>query len=329
MVSVAIVGLGHVAAHQIEALHQCDGLQFVAGCDLNSDKLRSLPSAARKYERIEDLIEDQGVDVVVVGSPNSMHVEHAQQVLASGKWLVIEKPMAVSRTELHELIEARESSGARCTVALHAAFGVDVDWIRNQIEHGAINRDMIYRVSSGFYDPYFVDGEVLQCALSLSGSWLDSGINALSVVNRILGPTSFTVTDSRMTRVVGSGCSEVQGTVEYCFSHGTSVGTGLIDTNWTIGRDRKFTSLHLRDTNKTIVVDHSEQCVFMVEDGTVDELFRCKNGRARLTNHYIGVFDDLQQQLQQGEDNFDLGLALHDWLYTAEEWAGIPVKSVP
>ena len=320
MIRVGIVGLGHVAAHQIEALECCEDLQLVAGCDTNAEALNCLPDEAARYGKLGQLLEDRSVDAVVVASPNRLHVEHSKQVMAAGKWLVLEKPIAVSRNEAEALARFRSESQARCTVALHAAFGFEVEWMCDQLDTGKFDRDAIVRISSGFYDPYIVDGRVLDHARSLSGSWLDSGINALSVIDRVLDGKALSITDSRMTRIAASGCSEVQGSVEYRFARQSGYGCGVIDTNWTIGRNRKVTSLHLQDNTTTIVIDHSAQCVALHAGKDATELFRCDDGRDRLTNHYIGVFNDLAMQMREGRDNFDRSVALHDIVYAAEEW---------
>jgi D-galactose 1-dehydrogenase len=320
MIGVGIVGLGHVAAHQAAALEHCDGIRLVAGCDPVSEALARVPEHVRRYERLEDLLGDPDVDAAVIASPNSLHVEHSQLVIGSGKWLVLEKPIAVTRRDAEQLVETRNKSDGRCTVALHAAFGLEVEWLCEQLDVNAFDRQSIVRITSGFYDPYFAHGRLLEHARSLSGSWLDSGINALSVIDRVLADKDLPITDSRMTRVSASGCSEVQGTVDYCFAREGVTGTGLIDTNWTIGRNSKATTLQMQDGTTTIVADHTAQRVVVREGEIERELYRCDNDTPRLTNHYVGVFKDLVRQMRDDRDNFEKSLALHDLVYSAEEW---------
>jgi D-galactose 1-dehydrogenase len=107
--------------------------------------------------------------------------------------------------------------------------------------------------------------------------------------------------------------------VEYRFSRPGGTGTGLIDTNWTIGRNSKVTTLHMQDSRTAIVADHSAQSVLLQEDGSVRPLYQCENGRDRLTNHYVGVFTDLVRQIECDQDNFEMGMALHELVYAAEE----------
>ena len=125
-----------------------------------------------------------------------------------------------------------------------------------------------------------------------------------------------------MTRVEGSNCREVQGSVEFNIAAREShLASGIIDTNWTLGRDSKTTMLVYHGSDRKILLDHSRQEVRAISVEGEEILFACSNGRERLTNHYIGVFENLAQQLVVGEDNFDYCKALHRFLFQAEDWS--------
>ena len=319
MINVGVVGLGHVASHHIAAIEESRSFRLAAACDPNPDALRSLDPAVRAVSDIEALLAMSDVDVVVVASPNRLHLEHGIAVIEAGKWLVMEKPVAPTRAQFDTLSNALERRGGHCSVALHAAFGVEVDWFCQQREAGALAGFTISSMDAQFYDPYFVAGELEHRALSLSGSWMDSGINALSVMQRIAGLDGLELVDSRMTRVGCVPCTEVQGTVDLRYRTAGGMRAASIDTNWTIGRNKKMTSLTSTEPSRSIVLDHSEQSVVRRENGDEKVLFRCDNGKPRLTNHYIGVFRDLAEQVSRGKDNFDSCRKMHDILYTAEE----------
>jgi D-galactose 1-dehydrogenase len=320
MINVGVVGLGHVASHHIAAIEESRSFRLVAACDPNPDALRFSSPAVRAVSDIDALLAFPDVDAVIVASPNRFHVEHGIKVIEAGKWLVMEKPVAPTRDEFERLAEARALKGARCSVALHAAFGVEVDWFCQQREQGALDDFVISSLGAQFYDPYFTNGELERRALSLSGSWMDSGINALSVVDRVLGAEKLALVDSRMTRVAAVPCTEVQGTVDFEYRTGETIGTGWIDTNWTLGRNKKVTTLTAIGPWRRVVLDHSEQRVVLREGHGQRELFRCDNGKPRLTNHYIGVFRDLADQMARESDNFESCKVMHDHLYAAAEW---------
>jgi D-galactose 1-dehydrogenase len=320
MINVGLVGLGHVASHHMAAIEASTAFRLVAACDPNPDTLRMLDPALRAVSSIDSLVALPEVDLVVVASPNELHVEHGIKVIEAGKWLVMEKPAAPTRAQFQRLADALAHSSGRCSVALHAAFGLEVDWFCEQREQGAFDDLVISSLKAQFYDPYFTNGQLEHRARSLGGSWMDSGINALSVIHRVLRADKLELVDSRMTRVGAVPCTEVQGTVEFEYSSGGAIGAGSIDTNWTIGRDKKMTSLLSAEPATGVVLDHSEQCVLLRKGGAAQVLFSCENGKPRLTNHYVGVFRDVAGQMAEGRDNFELCRMMHDHLYAAAEW---------
>jgi len=318
MFNVGIIGLGHVATHQIAAIGRSGDFQLIAGCDPDRSRLALLDESVSAYTDAEEMLQRSDLDVVVVASPNRLHVSHGLQVMAAGKWLFMEKPLAESQQEFDLFDRKRKEYAGHCTLALHAAFGVEVEWFfANYYEADAAK---LTSFAAEFYDPYFTDGRVEKRAMSLGGSWMDSGINALSVICRLISPDDLVICDSRMTRVEGSECSEVSGVVEFQFPGSRVRGDGAIQTSWTTGRNKKLTTLGFGDVDRKIILDHSAQEVILREQQHDQLLFSCDNGLPRLTNHYVGAFKGLAVQMNAGKDNFSYCRNLHRLLYQAENW---------
>ena len=321
MFNVGIIGLGHVASHQIAAIETSGDFQLVAGCDPDLSRHSLLDRSVDAYADSKDLLKRSDLDVVVVASPNRMHVSHGTQVMAAGKWLFMEKPLAETQEEFDSFDRKLQEYDSHCTLALHAAFGQEIEWYCDEQNNQESDGSHIHSFAAEFYDPYFGDGEIKQRATSLGGAWMDSGINALSVIGRVMSLDDLVICDSRMTRTDQSDCLEVQGTVDFEFSRPRGPGTGVVETSWTTGRDKKRTTLGFDGSGKKIILDHSAQQVILREQEQDQLLFSCVNGLPRLTNHYMGAFRDLAAQMNAGEDNFSYCQKLHRLLYQAENWA--------
>lgn len=315
-----IVGLGHVAAHQIDALSRTTNFRLVAACDQDLAAHAAVAATVDTYKHLDDLLARSDVDVVIVATPNKLHVEHGIRVLEAGKRLVIEKPVAETPAEFDTLADTKNCLSAHCTVALHAAFGVEVDWFVTEVAKGRFDDLEFDSFHCQFYDPYVLDGRLQPGANSLGGSWIDSGVNALSVVCRILDPANLEIADSRITRRSDLDCLEVGGSVDFAVSDPKLTGLGTIDTDWTTGQNLKVTTLGMKGDSRKLVLHHSNQTVVLLDDGDAELLFESDNGLPRLTNHYIGVFNDLARQIESDSDNLDYGRRLHDFLYRAETW---------
>ena len=326
--NIGIVGLGHVARHQIAALQRSRHFNLIAGCDTNPAQFQLLGASVRCFSSLDEMLRLDELDVVVIASPNRLHVAHGIQAMEAGKWVVMEKPLAETREDFERFREQRAKLHGRCTLALHAAYGLEMEWFCSGDVNAIPESGQVESFACRFYDPYFENGLLLQSAGSLGGSWTDSGINALSVIGRLLDITSLQIIDSRMTRVANSGCREAQGTVDFDFVANGTRGEGSIDTNWTIGRDRKTTAIFFADGGGRYLLDHSTQQVVRLVGDDREVLYAPNNSLPRLTNHYVGVFADLAMQLEIKQDNFAYCESLHNLLYRAEEWRDPRSKGV-
>jgi predicted dehydrogenase len=314
---VAIVGIGHVARYQIDAIRQLSGrVELVGIYDGNDSAGADVP--CRFHESLDDLIENSPADVVVVSTNNSDHFGTASRLLHAGRAVMVEKPVCETREDLRKLERLARSRNLFFHAALHAAFGVDVLWWMEQ--RAALGRryGRITHFDMGFYDPYIErDGSVRSCALGLDGSWYDSGINALSVLARIADPASIEVESANMFASPHLPCAQINGAARFrCLVDGLAT-LGEINTDWSLGLDRKMTILSYE--RATVFLDHSLERVVIWDGRERPEVVPLQNGLPRLTNHYVGVFADLKTAFARRQDNSILSARLHELLIAAVE----------
>src|SRR5438270_4068542 len=112
-IGAAVVGTGLIGVVHVEALRRL-GVQVhgVVGSSQTRATERAvalnLPPA---YESFEAMLADPRVDVVHITSPNRLHFPQASAVLAAGKHVVCEKPLATTSAETGELVRLAEASG--------------------------------------------------------------------------------------------------------------------------------------------------------------------------------------------------------------------------
>ena len=105
-VGAAVIGSGFIGAVHIENLRrlgvQVHGL-LGSSAERGDERARALqvPTA---YASLAELLEDPRIDVVHVTSPNQLHVPQVKQILAAGRHVVCEKPLAVTSAESAELV---------------------------------------------------------------------------------------------------------------------------------------------------------------------------------------------------------------------------------
>jgi predicted dehydrogenase len=110
--AAAVIGSGFIGTVHVEALRRI-GVR-VNGI-LGTSPERAAASAARLgiargYADLDELLADD-VQVVHVTSPNDAHAPQVKRILAAGKHVVCEKPLAMTSAESAELVELAAASG--------------------------------------------------------------------------------------------------------------------------------------------------------------------------------------------------------------------------
>jgi predicted dehydrogenase len=109
---VAVVGLGYWGPNLVRNLHELPDAELSVVCDMREDALEAI---GRRYPAVatttsfDEVIADPAIDAVALATPVSTHYPLAMQALDAGKHVFIEKPLAASAEEAHDLLErARE-----------------------------------------------------------------------------------------------------------------------------------------------------------------------------------------------------------------------------
>jgi hypothetical protein len=314
---VAIVGIGHVARYQIDAIRHLPGQVELVGI-YDGDGAARVEIPCRFHRSLDELIETSPADVVVVSTNNSDHFGTASRLINAGRAVMVEKPVCENRDDLRRLQKLARGQGLFFHAAFHAAFGLDLLWWMEQRANLSRRYGAVTHFDMGFYDPYIDrEGAVRKGAKGLGGSWYDSGINALSVLARIADPASIEVESANMFASPYVPCEQINGAARFnCLVDGFPC-PGEINTDWSLGLDRKMTILSYEGS--TVFLDHSLERAVIWDGRDKPEIVSLQNGLPRLTNHYVGVFADLNDAFARREDNSAVSTQLHELLFVAVE----------
>ena len=112
-IGAAVIGTGFIGTVHVEALRRIGvSVRGVLGSSPERGEARAAAlGVPLAYPSLGDLLADPAVHVVHVTSPNDLHVSQAKSILAAGKHVVCEKPLAMTATESAELVDLAAQSG--------------------------------------------------------------------------------------------------------------------------------------------------------------------------------------------------------------------------
>ncbi len=117
MTQLALVGAGFMGQFHAQAIASSDVAQLTAVVDTNP-AARAVADryAARYLGSIEEALAADGIDGFVVALPDRAHVEPACALLAAGRSVLLEKPMADTLAGAQQIARAARDGGGRLLV---------------------------------------------------------------------------------------------------------------------------------------------------------------------------------------------------------------------
>ena len=312
---IALIGIGKIANYQMQAITHTPGIKLVDAHDLDANNAEELPGSVHFHDDLEKMLKKSTADAFLVSTPTASHFEVAMRVIESDRIAIVEKPICTSQSEMDALLTAARTRKLPLYTAFHPAYGREVDWWREQRDARNFDLGSLLGFDTCFADPYYLDGKLTLGAVGKAGAWSDSGVSGLSALSRLIDPTSMQLVDGRMTVIPSLDCAQVQGLGLYSFMEQGKIAYGMVDTNWTLGKNYKTT--RLRYENGLVSLDHAKELATLSLSGQDSLVFNLATDKPRLVNHYCGVFSDLTEMFGKGEDNTELSEVLHRLLFAA------------
>jgi len=113
-IRAGIIGSGMMGPIHTEALRRLGYVEVVALAEATEDLARAKSQALhipKGYGDFRKLIADPEVEVVHNCTPNAFHFEVSKAIIAAGKHVVSEKPLAMNAKESAELVELADKAG--------------------------------------------------------------------------------------------------------------------------------------------------------------------------------------------------------------------------
>ena len=144
--SVALIGAGRQGRLLLGELKKFDFVKVDALCDVDEGRLRSggrrAPGAATYADFRALLDKEKGVQAVFLATPTHLHAEIAEAVLASGRHLYCEAPLANTVEDAKRIARAASSAKGLCHVGLQLRANPIYKLARSFLLSGAI-RDVV------------------------------------------------------------------------------------------------------------------------------------------------------------------------------------------
>ena len=138
-----VIGLGMMGRAHVRVWDELiDGVELVAVADTDPVALREaiLGRAARAYADAADMLHAEELDLVSVVVPTSLHLPTTLAALDAGSHVLVEKPIAATRGEAEQMIDAAQRAHRMLTVGHIERFYPAIRELRRRLVAGELGR---------------------------------------------------------------------------------------------------------------------------------------------------------------------------------------------
>ncbi|MFF7277009.1 Gfo/Idh/MocA family oxidoreductase [Streptomyces griseorubiginosus] len=193
---VAVVGTGAiVSGSHLSALRaHAERVELVAAVDVDQGRLDAFRELAGDeiagFTSVDEMLDAVRPDLVLIGTPPSLHREQTVAALKTGAWVLCEKPLTLSLAEYDEIAAAEEASGAYASVVFQHRYGSGAVHARELITSGELGAPRVAHCQTTWHR------DAAYYAVPWRGTWagegggptMGHGIHQYDLLLHLLGP---------------------------------------------------------------------------------------------------------------------------------------------
>ncbi len=149
----------------------------------------------RAYGSYEELLADDRVEAVYIGTPNALHAPWSIAAARAGKHVLCEKPLGVSRAEAESMFEAARAAGVWLMEAFMYRFHPRTLRLAELVASGDLGAPTLVRSSFGF--AVEDTGNVRLSAELAGGALMDVGCYPVNAARMLAGPVASATASAR------------------------------------------------------------------------------------------------------------------------------------
>lgn len=188
-----ILGCGVISKWHAEAIKSINSAVLVGVYDNNIDNAKKLSAEfdCKVFNSLEDMLNNPEIDVINICLPSGLHAEMAVKIANAKKHFVVEKPMAITKKQIEDIITACEKNNVIGTVISQLRFSENIRKVKQAIDNGELGKILLgdiymkyyrspeYYNSAGWRGTWEMDG---------GGALMNQGIHGIDALQYLVGP---------------------------------------------------------------------------------------------------------------------------------------------
>lgn len=251
-----VVGCGAIAHHcHIPGYQNNKSCELVAVADpdtKNRETAMEKFGVPKGYASVEDMLDEENLDCVSIGSPNKFHAEHAIYAIKSGCHVLCEKPLCMSMKDARAIMRAAEKSDKIFMTAFTHRLYKGNEKAKRLVEKGEIGDPFMIRIRFAHQGPmagWAMSDWFFNADKAGGGALFDMGIHGIDLATSYMGRIE------KVNAMVATLQHEIElddnAILQFTFENGA---LGYLEVGWTskVG----FFGVEIYGSEGALVVDY-------------------------------------------------------------------------
>ncbi|WP_127959293.1 oxidoreductase [Serratia microhaemolytica] len=214
-IRVALLGYGNAGkTFHAPLIAATPGMELTAIASSSADKVHSDWPAIQVVNDVRWLFDDRRIDLIVIATPNDSHFALAQQALAAGKHVVVDKPFTVTLSQAEQLKQLAEREGKLLSVFHNRRWDSDFLTLKTLLAQGTLGEVVYFESHFDRYRPE-VRTRWREQAGDGSGIWYDLAPHLLDQALQLFGMPETLFVDFGCLRQASSATDYFHALLKY------------------------------------------------------------------------------------------------------------------
>ena len=293
-----IIGCGIISKWHADAIMSIEDAVLVGATDNKKENADEFAKnySCKFFSSIDEMLACDEIDIVCICTPSGLHAPMAIKVANSGKHFVLEKPMAITKEQLKDIIDACEKNGVKGAVVSQLRFTQAVQTVKKAIENGELGDIVVADV----YMKYFRSAEYYKSAgwrgtweMDGGGALMNQGIHGIDMLLYLAGPAKSVM---GMCRTLARDI-EVEDTANILVQFesgaiGVIQGTTSVDPGYPM-------RIEISGTRGTVVIDDGNITRWDVDGKKLEEDKNKQDSKIETTDNHALQIQDLINAIKE------------------------------
>src|SRR5437763_3271622 len=187
------VGCGVIGPIHAEAIATLPDAVLAAAADLVPERVQKLTEqyGGTPYTDLASMLKHERLDVVIVCTPSGLHGVHACQIMRSGRHVIVEKPMEITREAMDEMLRVQQETGVKLAVISQHRFDAASQQVRQLVDEQAFGRLVLGNALIPWWrSQAYYDSGAWRATWKLDGGGvlMNQSIHSIDLLQWLMGP---------------------------------------------------------------------------------------------------------------------------------------------